>query len=257
MTLTQGPGRRERQRQATLDEIVEVSRAILRDGGELSLRAVAQRMGMTAPALYRYVDSYQDLLLLVAVGIDTAMTEEVLVPARDRHPADDPAVRIASAAVAFRSWALTSRAEFGVVFANMDVASLCVDPTLAETTLTNLAPSGILFNELLVQIWEKYATPYPALEDLDDDLVEVLRNPIMPGEIDVPDEMRGLLWVYMRSWAALYGTVTLEVFGHIDPRVIASGAMFRQMFTDQARVLGISDELPRIMELVDAELADR
>lgn len=255
--MSQGPGRRERQRQATLDEIVEVSRSILRDGGELSLRAVAQRMGMTAPALYRYVDSYQDLLLLVAVGIDSAMTEEVLAPARDRHPEDDPAARIAAAAVAFRTWALSSRAEFSVVFANMDVASTCLDPPMATTTLTSTAPSGVLFNELLVKIWEQYSTPYPALTDLDADVVEVLRNPIMPGEIDLPDEMRGLLWVYMRSWAALYGTVTLEVFGHIDPRVIESGAMFRQMFTDQAAVLGLSEELPRIMELVDAELARR
>lgn len=255
--MTEVVGRRERQRQSTLDEIVTASREILRAGGELSLRAVAQRMGMTAPALYRYVDSYQDLLMLVAVGIDTAMTEEQLVPARDRYPEDDPAAQVAAAAVAFRTWALTSRAEFGVVFANMDVASMCVDPTLVETTLTNTAPSGELFNHLLVRIWEKYQTPYPPLEELGDELVEVLRNPIMPGEIDIPDEMRGLLWVYMRSWAALYGTVTLEVFGHIDPRVIESGAMFRQMFVDQAHVLGLAHELPRIMALVDEELSTR
>jgi AcrR family transcriptional regulator len=47
------PTRRERQREATYAEIVSVSRALLADGAELSLRAVAARMGMTAPALYR------------------------------------------------------------------------------------------------------------------------------------------------------------------------------------------------------------
>ena len=60
------PTRRERQREATYDEIVRVSADLLDEGAELSLRAVATRMGMTAPALYRYVANYQELIDLVA-----------------------------------------------------------------------------------------------------------------------------------------------------------------------------------------------
>lgn len=252
--MTAVPGRRERQRQATVDEIVTTARTLLAEGTDLSLRAVAQRMGMTAPALYRYVTSYQDLLRLVAIGIDAAMTEEVLVPARDSQPADDPAARITAAALAFRRWALTSRSEFDIVFTNMDVASLCVDPTLASTTLAKASASGQLFNELLVQIWQLYDTPYPRLEELDDDLAEILRDPIMPAGADVPDEFRGLLWVFTQAWAALYGTVTLEVFGHIDPRMITTGVMFRQMFHTQASIMGLSEELPRLDALIDEGL---
>ncbi|KQY57185.1 TetR/AcrR family transcriptional regulator [Nocardioides sp. Root140] len=243
--------RRERHRQATLDEIVAAARAILAEGGELSLRAVAQRIGMTAPALYRYVESYQDLLRVVAIGIDSAMSAEFLEPARDAHPVDDPAARITAAAVAFRRWALTARNEFSVVFANMDVASLCMDPTLTETTLTKASASGALFNDLLVQIWQKYDTPFPPLNELDDDLVQILRDPIMPDvPLEIPDEMRGLLWVFTQSWAALYGTVTLEVFGHLDPRMIESGVLFRQMFRTQATLLGLADELDRLEPLI-------
>ncbi|QIX25281.1 helix-turn-helix transcriptional regulator [Nocardioides sp. JQ2195] len=254
--MTPAPGRRERQRQATLDEIVDSARAILAEDGELSLRAVAQRMGMTAPALYRYVASYQDLLRVVAIGIDAAMTAEHLQPAVAAHPADDPAMRITAAALAFRRWALASRKEFDVVFTNMDVASLCIDPTLSETTLAEASASGALFNDLLVQIWQKYDSPYPALADLDDDLVEILRDPIMPvTPIEIPDDLRGLLWVFTRSWSALYGTVTLEVFGHVDPRMTTTGVLFRQMFRDQARVLGLADELPRLEPFIVAELA--
>ena len=49
--------RRERQREATYDEIVSVAAELLDEGADLSLRAVASRMGMTPPALYRYVAS--------------------------------------------------------------------------------------------------------------------------------------------------------------------------------------------------------
>ena len=73
--MTETSTRRERQREATYAEIVRASRELLAEGAELSLRAVATRMGVTAPALYRYVASYQDLVDLVAYEIDRAATE--------------------------------------------------------------------------------------------------------------------------------------------------------------------------------------
>ena len=83
------PTRRERQREATYAEIVSTSRTLLAEGAELSLRAVAGRMGMTAPALYRYVASYQELVDLVAFEIDKAATIGFRAAAA-RHPEDDP-----------------------------------------------------------------------------------------------------------------------------------------------------------------------
>jgi len=52
--------RRERQRESTYVDIVAASRELLRESPELSLRAVAAKMGMTAPALSRSVATYQD-----------------------------------------------------------------------------------------------------------------------------------------------------------------------------------------------------
>src|SRR5699024_5285382 len=94
------PTRRERQRQATYDEIVQVSRRLLRTSEPLTLRAVATEMGMTAPALYRYVDSYQQLEVLVA----QAILDDVVAgldAARASHPDDDPAAQLLAAAVGF------------------------------------------------------------------------------------------------------------------------------------------------------------
>ncbi len=247
--------RRDRQRQQTLDEIVRVARDLLAESQDVTLRSVAQRMGLTAPALYRYVSSYDELLRLVAIGLDTLMTDEVLVPARDSQPDDDPAAQITCAAIAFREWALSRKQEFGLVFANLDVVSVCSDPALSSTLQTE-APSGVLFTDLLARIWEKTQFPLPAMESLEPELVEVLRNPVMPARTgDIPDEYRGLIWVFMRSWAALYGTVTLEVFGHLDPRVIDSGVLFRQMFEEQAALLGMADDLPRLRILIAEQMS--
>jgi AcrR family transcriptional regulator len=244
------PTRRERQRQATVHEIVAVSRELLVDPAGLSLRAVAQKMGITAPALYRYVDNYQDLVHLVAGAIDVD-TAAMLVEARDSQPADDPAAQIVCAAIAFRRWALTHRAEFGLVFAN-PVTAL----DAARTAEIKEEQTGQVFTELLVRLWERYAFPVPAVEDLDPAVAQTLDDPIFPGRLDeIPAEARGLLWVFTRSWVALYGTVTLEVFGHCDPRIIGSGALFRAMLGTQAEMLGMVHELPRLQPMIDAELA--
>ena len=117
--------RRERQREATYDEIVRASRELLAEGAELSLRAVAGRMGMTAPALYRYVASYQELVDLVAFEIDKAATE-TFAAAADALPEDDYAGRLVASATEFRMWALANPREFGLAFANPIADAQCV-----------------------------------------------------------------------------------------------------------------------------------
>ena len=98
--------------------------------------------------------------------------------------------------------------------------------------------------------------PYPALADLPPDVAAALEDPLLPIDLDLlPPDGRGLLWVFMSSWAALYGTVTLEVFGHLDPRIIESGAMFAAMVHDQMERLGMDAERERLEALLAAELA--
>lgn len=241
--------RRERRRQATTQEIVEVSRDLLTDPSGLSLRAVAQRMGITAPALYRYVDNYQDLVHLVAGDIDVR-TSELIAEARDTQPDTDPAAQIICAAIAFRGWALTHREEFALLFTNPITAHDVDTESMKEEQ------TGHLFTAVLFRIWLKYQFPIPAVADLDPAVAAMLADPILPAKVDqIPEEARGLLWIFMQLWAALYGTVTLEVFGHCDPRVIESGALFRAMLATQSELLGIAHELPRLLPMIEKEMA--
>lgn len=241
--------RRERQRQATMQEIVAAARELVPEPGGLTLRAVAQRMGITAPALYRYVSSLQDLVELVAFDIDSDVAK-LLEEARDSQPEDDPAARIISASIAFRRWALAHKAEFSVVFANPISAGACE----RHEEMTD-SPTGLLFSELLGQLWEKYQFPVPRLEDLEPGVADALRDPLFPAAKGAfPPDEPGLVWLFMRSWASLYGTVTLEVFGHLDPNIIESGAMFRAMLGDQAARFAIEDELPRLLPMILREM---
>ena len=233
---------REQNRADTLRRIVDASRRLVTGTGEMTLRSVATEIGMTAPALYRYVDNHEELVRIVAVDIDASAAAEIAL-VRDTQPEDDPAARMVASAVAFRQWALNNREEFSLVFTNLDVS--CIEELQTESS------TGMLFSELLFQVWAKYQFPVPRLDELDPELVEILRDPKVPADLTgVPDEMRPLIWLLERAWAGLYGTVTLEVFGHIDPRIVEKALLFRAMMDDQAVPLGLADELPRLRELI-------
>jgi AcrR family transcriptional regulator len=243
--VTQAKARAE-ARAATSARIVAAARDLLVRDGEVTLRAVARHLGMTAPALYRYVPSREKLVRIVAIAIDADVATRIKAAA-DRQPADDAAARLLGAAVEFRAWALENGHEFSLVFTNLDVHSL------HETAGT--ASTGMVFSGLLFDHWAERQFPIPALEDLDPGLAEVLRDPRVPADLTgVPDEVRGLVWVLERAWSRLYGTVTLEVFRHIDPRIVEEAHLFRAMIEDQAGPLGLTDELPRLWALVDSLL---
>ncbi len=246
------PTRRERQRQATHDEIVTVTRRLLRDvDGAVSLRAVAAEMGMTAPALYRYVDSFHELLLLVARSIfhDVVAT---LVSARDRYPDDDPGAQIVAAATAFRQWALGHREEFGLLFAHSDTGHEDgVEPDEGVMAFSSF------FGDIYRRLWDRYKFPIPADNDLDPVVLSELTAQRETGMLpcDFPGMPIGLSWVFVRAWARLYGTVTLEVFKHVDIGVIASAALFRAMLDDNAGDLNLAADWGRLQAVIVDELA--
>lgn len=80
---------RSSSRGATRNEIVEVSAALLADGVDISLRGIASRMGLTAPALYRYVRTRDELLEMVVFELDRQPTAEFRAAA-GRYAEDDP-----------------------------------------------------------------------------------------------------------------------------------------------------------------------
>lgn len=244
--------RRERQREATYDEIVAVAATLLDEGADLSLRAVAARMGMTAPALYRYVANYQQLVDLVAFELDREATAE-WAEAAERFGQDDPAARLVLACVRFRQWAVSKPRRFALVFAN----PIAEEDTERRELLT-VSTSGHYFTDLLWEVWDRYRFPFPSLDELDPVIREACLDPLIPAKAEhIATEDRGLMWIYMRSWSALYGVVTLESTGHCDPRVIDSGQLFRATLLDWIGPLGLEAERERLTEILDEELARR
>ena len=170
----QPPSRRDRLRAATIDEIIQTARQLLvKDGPEaVSLRAIAREMGMTAPGLYRYFGSYEELVRHLCAGIFTELGADIHRAIEAAVPpagqADDPqaklTVKMVAACREFRRWALNHKDEFALVFGvplpglddgRYDIADECA-----------LAFAGTFFT-LFLELWHKVPFPITADEQID------------------------------------------------------------------------------------------
>ena len=76
---------------------------------------------------------------------------------------------------------------------------------------------------------------------------EALLDPLIPAKVDdLAQEDRGLVWLFMQGWTMLYGVVALEVFGHMDPRIIETGEMFVDVVREFAPKIGLADDADRL-----------
>jgi AcrR family transcriptional regulator len=97
--------RRERQREATREEILSTAWKQIAEQGaaSLSLRAIAREMGITAPGLYRYYPSRDDLVTALIVNAFNSFSDALEV-ARDACPQDAHADRYRAICKAYFQW---------------------------------------------------------------------------------------------------------------------------------------------------------
>ena len=222
--------RRERVRETTNAEIRRTARELLvREGpAALTLRAIAREMGLTAPALYRYFDSHEEVVGAVCHDVLDELTQ-VLQSARDSVATDDPVERLTATCREFRRWALAHPREFQLTFAS----AVGARPPKSADAGADLSFGGV-FLDIFVEIWRYRPFDAPDEAALPPDLVRQLGRFSAAVDDRLPP---GVLLAYLSGWVRLYGAVTVEVFGHLEFARIDAGAMFEAMLADMSRQL--------------------
>jgi AcrR family transcriptional regulator len=232
--------RRARVREATLVEIRQTARRLVADGSGdgLSLRAVARQMGMTAPALYRYVDSQEELVQLVVVDCYDELVAD-LERSRDRPRAASEPERLLAMCRTFRRWSMTHPREFGLVFANpvTALAGLCEGE--AEQASQRF---GQVFARQFVAAVGTSGPHLPAAEDLDPIFARKLEHLDPEAAAALP---LGLQYLFVVSWVHLYGCVCMEVFGHLGWAMDDAEPVFEDMLRELAERVGLSEAYRR------------
>jgi AcrR family transcriptional regulator len=252
VTETPALTRRDRMRAATMEEITATARRLLVEQGPdaASLRAIAREMGMTAPGLYRYYSSREELLRHVIGTIFRELAGDIrrATQQADPEPAsgftsesarrNHIALKMIAACIEFRRWALHHREEFALLFGvpvpgfdddRWDIAAQCA-----------LEFAGT-FYLLFLELWNTVHFPVLADAEIDPVLRPQLRHFRDKLGADIPD---GAILVFTRCWVVLYGAVAMEVFGHLGFALEDPAPMFEFTLGDLTRLVGLEYPLP-------------
>jgi AcrR family transcriptional regulator len=204
--------RRQRAHRSTCDEILQIACQQMAEKGAaaLSLRAIARQMQMTAPALYRYFKSRDELVTALIVTAYHSLAN-ALEAARDSRPADDHAGRLLAACLAYRHWALAHPQDYALIFGTPIpgyVAPFEVTQPAAKRSMDIFA--GLL--EAAERAGKLkpapvYAKPSAALQK---QLGRWKKDQNYTASTTV-------LHLALVGWSRLHGLVLLELFHHLVP----------------------------------------
>jgi AcrR family transcriptional regulator len=232
------PTRRERLRAQTLDDLASAARQLLVKEGvhAVTLAAVAAEVGMSAPALYRYVDNRDGLLELVAAAVARELAAR-LIEAR-QAAGEDPLAQTLTLCRTFRDWALAHRREFTLLFADASVGS---GMRAGSHTAPAAEALAWAFEEIVLRLWAAQRFRVPA----DDSLAPELRATLEPYRarltegaratgLDIGEIPLGATYTLLHYWTRVYGLISMEIAGHLDHAVTDGGPVFEAVLAELA-----------------------
>lgn len=225
-----GRGVRQRVRQELTAEIKDVARRHLAEHGAeaLSLRAVAREMAMVSSALYRYFGSRDELLTALIVDAYDAVGGAAEAAEAAVRKRSDLLGRWLAVATATRVWAVDHPHEWSLIFGSpvpgYRAPADTVDPAARIPALLLTLAAEAADRRGGQPFARVRRVPRPVHADLDG-----LRSTV-GVELGDTDLLRA-----MAAWTSLVGSVSFELFGHLQNAVTDHEAFF----THQMRCLGL------------------
>jgi AcrR family transcriptional regulator len=239
--------RRERSKAETDREIRQEARTLLIERGAdaVTLRAIARKVGITAPALYRYYTSREDLVEHIRMDICTDLADELNV---DLAPIDDADIlgQVLAICRGFRRWAIAHPREFSLVFASPAEQSeegpaQILVPATDPFGRVFLAVAGKVLTTMTLATVPDDSVPLEIRADLDTFRASLTAT-IADAGYTVSEEVLGIGTAYaiLKFWVRLYGQIALEVFGRFPFAVAKPEPLFEALLTDLIQQVGLT-----------------
>lgn len=220
---TRGETARESRREARAritGELMGAARRQLAEVGAagLSLREVAREIGMVSSAVYRYVESRDELLTrLIIEAYDSLGGAAEAAAAR---PAESDLDRWAATAHAVRRWAIEHPHDYQLVYGSPVPGYAAPDDTIAPGTRVTFALVGVIVDAHGAGRLADPLGPTPPLTaQLDADLRA------LTGEIGAAVEPEAAL-AFLIAWTQLFGLISFELTNQTRNVVTDHEALF-------------------------------
>ena len=201
-------GIRAKARVETTTEIKRLAREQIASKGaaNLSLREIAREMGVASSALYRYFASRDQLL--TELIIESYDDIGYLVERADaKFSRNDLAGRWRAVSHSLRKWAIANPSEYGLIFGTPVPGYEAPTDTIAPA----LRYTNVLLH-LLADVQAAGCKPLVTVPMTKGVSREYKRARTNLG-INLTDEM---ILAGLAAWAALFGAISFELFGHVD-----------------------------------------
>ncbi|HET8844729.1 MAG TPA: TetR/AcrR family transcriptional regulator [Ktedonobacteraceae bacterium] len=226
--------RREQVRQATREEIKCIAREQMAAQGNasISLHAIARAMGMTAPALYRYFPTSDDLITALVVDAYLALAQ-AQETAYESQPTADPVTRLLAVVDAYRAWALQHSTEFTLIYGT----PIPGYSAPAEITMPAARRGlGILLKSVQGVV-QAHADTLPDLELAS--LPEFDRRLADAAQALEPGLDPRVLYLALVGWGMAQGLVYMELFHHVESIIGDSADLYRHTIRLWLKRLGV------------------
>jgi len=207
------------------DAIKEAAWKQIADEGApaLSLRAIARKLKITAPAIYNYFPSRDELVTALIVDAFTSLGDSQK-QAIESIPASKPELRLSTLGLAYRDWAIQYEQRYQLIFGTPI-------PDYVGPDDVTMPPAAWALVPLIETLQALYDTDklrverLPKLTSALKSMLEAWRKFVSERGSDVHVEVLYLAYVI---WSRVHGLVTLEL-GHQNPSPITDpGEIFRR-----------------------------
>lgn len=184
--------------------IKETARTQIAENGAatLSLRAIARELKITAPAIYNYFPSRDDLVTALIVDAYNSLRDAILTSQATAEVSQTE--RILESARAYRGWARAHPEEYSLIFGTP------IPNYHAPMEITGPAAAGSM--AVIISVFD---TAWRAgalhIEGILTETPEMIQTWIDKFEYSGPPE---IIQITMASWAQIHGIVSLELNGH-------------------------------------------
>ncbi len=215
---------RKESRERITSEVMAAARRQLAEVGAagLSLREVAREIGMVSSAVYRYVDSRDDLLTRLIVEAYDALGESAEAAsalAADTVPADDLR-RWCAIADAVRRWALDHPHQYLLLYGTPVPGYAAPELTVGSGTRVTLTLVEVIGDAHDAgRLAAPTAPPLIAADPLPDELVE------LAGKAATEADPTTIL-AFLAAWTQMFGLISFEITNQTRGMVESHALLF-------------------------------
>jgi AcrR family transcriptional regulator len=238
--MTTEISRRQRLRQATIEEIKDTARRQIAEDGaaHLSLGAIARAMGLTTPALYRYFEN-RDALVMALIADAYDSMAEALEAAVQARPAGEHRGRFLTMMDTYRQWALAHREEYALMFGAPVYGGPAGGTTpVSESIVHAMARSLRIMVEVfwaahnggVLSMPQAYCDPPPSVQYALRGLRIALSDERVPADV---------LALSFTTWLQAHGLIWQELHGVLPESLFGTGELYQMEMGLLAERLGL------------------